>query len=97
MTIGAGEDTEDLDGSDHRGTGLAEFVALSLYVVEGFVILGAAAALANQAQYGGQDLSVEGAHAWATPSPSRLFGPRPMPSSSPRSARTRRMDQDARR
>lgn len=65
MTIGADEDTEDLDGSAHRETGLAEFVALSLFVVEGLLILGfVAAGIANQAQYGGLEFSVEGSHAW---------------------------------
>ena len=65
MTIGAAEDAEDLGGSGHRGTGLAEFVALSLFVVEGLVILGfVAAGIANQVQYGTQNFGVEGSNAW---------------------------------
>jgi hypothetical protein len=67
VTVGAAEDTEDLGGSGHRATGLAEFVALSLFGVECLVILGfIAAAIANQAQFGGQAFGVEGAssHVW---------------------------------
>lgn len=63
MAIGA--PTDDLSGSAHRDLRLAELVALGLLVVEGLVILGfVAAAIANQLQYGGQNFSVVGAHAW---------------------------------
>lgn len=56
---------EDLSGSAHSELRLAELVALGLLVVEGIVILGSvAAAIANQAQYGGQNFSGEGARAW---------------------------------
>jgi hypothetical protein len=63
MTIGG--TTEDRRVSVPGELRLAELVALGLLVVEGIVILGyVAAAIANLAQYGGQNLSVEGAHAW---------------------------------
>lgn len=63
MTIEA--PTEDLSRSEHRQLRLAELVALGLLVVEGMVILGyVAAGIANQVQYGGQEVSVVGAHAW---------------------------------
>jgi hypothetical protein len=63
MTIGAS--TEDLSGSARRELRLAELVAFGLLLVEGLAILGyVAAGIANQAQFGGQDFSVEGAHAW---------------------------------
>jgi hypothetical protein len=63
MTIG--DTTEDLSGSAHRELRLAELVALGLLMVEGLVILGfVAAAIANQAQFGGQGLSNEGGHVW---------------------------------
>jgi hypothetical protein len=63
MTVG--DAPEGLSGSAHRELRLAELVALGLLSVEGLVILGyVAAAIANQVQYGGQSLSVVGAHAW---------------------------------
>lgn len=63
MTVEAS--SEFLSRSAHRELRLAELVALGLLVVEGLVILGSvAAAIANQAQYGGQNFSGEGARAW---------------------------------
>lgn len=63
MTIDAR--TEDLSGAADRGVRPAGLVALGLLVVEALVILGfVAAGIANQAQYGGQSLSFQGAHAW---------------------------------
>jgi hypothetical protein len=63
MTIGT--PTETLSGAADRALRPAELVALGLLVVEGLVILGyVAAGIANQAQYGGQSFSVQGAHAW---------------------------------
>jgi hypothetical protein len=57
--------TEDLSDSEHRELRLAELVALGLLAVEGLVILGyTAAAVANQAQFGGSGFSAEGSHAW---------------------------------
>ena len=58
---------EDLGGADDRGLRLAENVAVKLFVVEGFVILGfVAAAIANQAQFAGQAFGVQDAspHLW---------------------------------
>jgi hypothetical protein len=53
--------TEDMGGDD-RGLRLAENVAVKLFVVEGFVILGfVAAAIANQVQVGGEAFGVQGA------------------------------------
>ena len=64
MTIGDGGEEEPVD-SDTRGLSLPEFVALGLFVVEAFVILGfVAAGIANQMQAGGEDFSYQGAHAW---------------------------------
>jgi hypothetical protein len=63
MTIGT--TTEDLSGAAHRGVRLAGLVALGLLAVEGLAILGyVAAGIANQAQFGDQNFSVVGAHAW---------------------------------
>jgi hypothetical protein len=63
MTIGS--TTEDLSGAAHRGLRPAGLVALGLLAVEGLVILGyVAAGIANQAEFGGQNFSDLGAHAW---------------------------------
>jgi hypothetical protein len=65
MSVGLPKD--DPGGADDRGIRLAENVAVKLFVVEGFVILGfVAAAIANQAQFGGQAFGVQGAstHLW---------------------------------
>jgi hypothetical protein len=63
MTIGT--TTEDLSGAAHRGVRLAGLVALGLLAVEGLAILGyVAAGIANQAQFGDQNFSVVGPHAW---------------------------------
>lgn len=63
MTVGT--PTEDLSGASQRGVRPAELVALGLLVIEGLVVLGyVAAGIANQVQYGGQDFSIQGAHAW---------------------------------
>ena len=65
MTIEA--PTEDPSRSAPREVRLAELVALGLLAVEGIVILGyVAAAIANQVQFGGQNFSVVGAHAWGS-------------------------------
>jgi hypothetical protein len=65
MSIGTNQDP---DGSDQRGVGLAETVAMGFFVVETFVILGfVAAGIANQVKYGGQQFGVEGSsssHVW---------------------------------
>lgn len=64
MTIEAVEDTGD---PVDRGLRLAENVAVKLFVVEGFVILGfVAAGIANQVQFGGATFGVEGpaSHIW---------------------------------
>jgi hypothetical protein len=63
MTIEA--PAEDPSRCAPREVRLAELVALGLLAVEGLVILGSvAAAIANQVQFGGQNFSVVGAHAW---------------------------------
>jgi len=63
MTIEA--PTEDPSRCAPREVRLAELVALGLLVVEGLVILGSvAAAITNQVQFGGQNFSAVGAHAW---------------------------------
>jgi hypothetical protein len=63
MTIEA--PTEDPSRYAPREVRLAELVALGLLAVEGLVILGSvAAAIANQVQFGGQNFSAVGAHAW---------------------------------
>lgn len=63
MAIGA--TTEDHSGSAHREPRLAEFAALGLLLVEGFVILGyVAAGIANQVQFGGQSFNAVESHVW---------------------------------
>jgi hypothetical protein len=63
MTIGGR--TDDRSGSAHRELRLAELAALGLLVVEGLVILGyVAAAIANQAQFGGQHFNAVESHVW---------------------------------